>query len=354
MSYIKKPRVRHPGLQKNAIGLTRRDYEGSMSTLCAGCGHDSITAAIIEAFWELDIAPHEVAKLSGIGCSAKTPTYFLQEAHGFNSVHGRMPSVATGAQAANRRLVTIGVSGDGDSLSIGMGQFAHVIRRNLDMLYVLENNGVYGLTKGQFSASADIGTRAKRGQVNRDRPIDPVLTALSLGASFVARGFSGDKEQLVPILKAGIRHRGFAIIDVISPCVTFNDHRGSTKSYEYTRDHYNRLVYADFVPPAHPIEATSDAGDVKSVRMHDGSEIRFHRVPEDYDPQDRDSVYAFIRERQRAGEVATGLLYLEATTEEAQDFHSVQNTVDEPLFDLPFAELCPGAEALQEMQKRFR
>jgi len=354
VSYIKKPRVRHPGLQKNAIGLTRRDYEGSMSTLCAGCGHDSITAAIIEAFWELDIAPHEVAKLSGIGCSAKTPTYFLQEAHGFNSVHGRMPSVATGAQAANRSLVTIGVSGDGDSLSIGMGQFAHVIRRNLDMLYVLENNGVYGLTKGQFSASADLGTRAKRGQVNRDRPIDPVLTALSLGASFVARSFSGDKEQLVPILKAGIRHRGFAIVDVISPCVTFNDHRGSTKSYEYTRDHYNRLVYADFVAPAHPIEATSDAGDVKSVRMHDGSEIRFRRVPEDYDPQDRDNVYAFIRERQRAGEVATGLLYLEASPDEAGDFHSVQNTVEEPLFDLPFGELCPGAAALQEMQKRFR
>lgn len=354
MSHIAKPRVRHPGLQTNAIGLTRRDYEGSMSTLCAGCGHDSITASIIEAFWELDIAPHHVAKLSGIGCSAKTPTYFLREAHGFNSVHGRMPSVATGAQAANRNLVTIGVTGDGDSLSIGLGQFAHVIRRNVDMLYVLENNGVYGLTKGQFSASADVGSKAKRGQVNRDRPIDPVLLALSLGASFVARSFSGDKEQLVPILKAGIRHRGFAIVDVISPCVTFNDHRGSTKSYQYTRDHYNRLIYADFVPPAHEIAADYDAGDVRTVRMHDGSEIRFRKVPDDYDPQDRDSVYGYIRERQRAGEVATGLLYMESTADDAEDFHALQNTVDEPLNGLAFEDLCPGAEALEELQKQFR
>ena len=265
-----------------------------------------------------------------------------------------MPSVATGAKAANRSLVTIGVTGDGDSLSIGMGQFAHVIRRNLDMLYVLENNGVYGLTKGQFSASADVGTKAKRGQVNRDRPIDPVLVALGLGASFVARSFSGDKDQLVPILKAGIRHQGFALVDVISPCVTFNDHRGSTKSYQYTRDHYNRLVYADFVPPAHEIQAVYGAGDVRKVRMHDGSEVRFRKVPHDYDPQDRDLVYSYIRERQRQGEVATGLLYLEEPQGEAGDFHSVQETVDEPLYNLPFESLCPGAEALEEIQKRYR
>ena len=229
-----------------------------------------------------------------------------------------------------------------------------MIRRNLNMLYVLENNGVYGLTKGQFSASADIGTRAKRGQVNRDRPIDPVLMALSLGASFVARSFSGDKEQLVPILKAGIRHQGFAIVDVISPCVTFNDHRGSTKSYQYTRDHYNRLIYADFVPPAHEIEASYEAGDARVVRMHDGSEVLFRKVPEDYDPQDRDSVYSYIRASQRAGEVATGLLYLEQQGEEAEDFHGVLGTVDQALIDLPFDALCPGSQALDTLQARFR
>ncbi|MGH7465631.1 MAG: 2-oxoacid:ferredoxin oxidoreductase subunit beta, partial [Longimicrobiales bacterium] len=244
---IPKPRVHHPGLQTNAIGLTRRDYEGAMSTLCAGCGHDSITAAIIRAFWELSIPPHKVAKLSGIGCSSKTPTYFLREAHGFNAVHGRMPSIATGAGAANRDLIMIGISGDGDSLSIGLGQFCHGMRRGVRMLYMLENNGVYGLTKGQFSASADVGTKAKRGEANRNAPIDPVLLALTLGATFVARTFSGDKEQLVPIIKAGLAHRGFAFVDVISPCVTFNDHDGSTKSYRFTRDHIREAVITDFV-----------------------------------------------------------------------------------------------------------
>src|SRR6478735_10577515 len=238
MPSIAKPIATHPTLQRNALGLTIRDYEGSMSTLCAGCGHDSITAAIIRALWELDTQPHMVAKLSGIGCSSKTPTYFVGGAHGFNSAHGRMPSIATGANAANRDLTYIGISGDGDSLSIGLGQLCHAIRRNLNMLYVIENNGVYGLTKGQFSASADIGTKSKRGEPNIQPPIDPVLLALSLGATFVARSFSGDKTQLVPILKAAIRHTGFALIDVISPCVSFNDHETSTKSYSYTRNHY--------------------------------------------------------------------------------------------------------------------
>ena len=356
MTYIKKPRIHHPGLTRNRLGLTRRDYEGTMSTLCAGCGHDSITAAIIEAFWELEIAPHEVAKTSGIGCSGKTPTYFLKEAHGFNGVHGRMPSITTGAHAANRDLICIGVSGDGDSLSIGMGQFAHVVRRNVDMLYIIENNGVYGLTKGQFSASADIGSTAKRGQINREHPIDSVLLALNLGAGFVARSFSGDKEQLVPILKAGLRHRGFALIDIISPCVTFNDHRGSTKSYQYTRDNYNQLVYADFVPPAEEIAASFEAGDVRSVQMHDGSRIAFRKVPEDYDPTDRDAVYGYIRERQRAGEVATGLLYVEEAPKEGEeaDFHGIQGTVQEPLAGYPFEGLCPGAEKLERLQGRFR
>jgi 2-oxoglutarate/2-oxoacid ferredoxin oxidoreductase subunit beta len=217
VTWIAKPRVSHPGLPRNELGLTRRDYEGAMSTLCAGCGHDSVTAALIEAFYELDLPPHRIAKLSGIGCSAKTPTYFVNQAHGFNGVHGRMPALAAGVNAANRDLIHVGISGDGDSLSIGLGQFAHAIRRNVDLLYVLENNGVYGLTKGQFSASADVGSKAKRGQENRQPPIDPVLLGLTLGATFVARSFSGDKAQLVPILKAGILHRGFALVDVISP-----------------------------------------------------------------------------------------------------------------------------------------
>src|SRR5690606_32613783 len=250
-----KPKVAHPALPKIALGLTRRDYEGSLSTLCAGCGHDSITAAIVEACWELALEPQNVVKLSGIGCSSKTTAYFVSGGHGFNSVHGRMPSIATGASAANRRLSYIGVSGDGDTLSIGLGQFCHAIRRNLDMLYIIENNGVYGLTKGQFSASADIGTKAKRGEENRQPPIDAVQMALALGGTFVARGFSGDKEQLVPLIKAGLRHRGFALIDVLSPCVTFNDHEASTKSYAYTRRHRKSAVEADFVPPRAPISA---------------------------------------------------------------------------------------------------
>src|SRR5882724_1687798 len=231
MPSIVKPRVSHPSLARNELGLTIRDYEGAMSTLCAGCGHDSITAAITRAFWELATPPHMIGKMSGIGCSSKTPTYFVSGAHGFNSAHGRMPSIVSGASAANRALTYIGISGDGDSLSIGLGQMCHAIRRNLNMLYVIENNGVYGLTKGQFSASTDVGSKSKRGEPNQQRPIDPVLLALTLGATFIARSFSGDKEQLVPILKAALRHQGFALVDVISPCVTFNDHVGSTKSY---------------------------------------------------------------------------------------------------------------------------
>src|SRR6202522_837267 len=249
MPSITKPVAVHPSLHKNELGLTIRDYEGSMSTLCAGCGHDSVTAAITRAFWELSTPPHMLAKLSGIGCSSKTPTYFVNGAHGFNSAHGRMAAIATGANAANRELTYIGVSGDGDSLSIGLGHMAHAIRRNVNMLYIIENNGVYGLTKGQFSASADIGSKSKKGEANSQAPIDSSMLALSLGATFVARSFSGDKAQLVPLLKAGLRHKGFALIDVISPCVTFNDHEGSTKSYAYTRQHQLPIVETDFVPP---------------------------------------------------------------------------------------------------------
>ncbi len=351
MTYIEKPRVHHPALEKNELGLTRRDYEGRMSTLCAGCGHDSVTAAIIETFWKLSVPPHRVAKLSGIGCSAKTPTYFIQEAHGFNAVHGRMPSLVTGGNAANRDLVYIGISGDGDSLSIGLGQLCHAIRRNVDMLYVLENNGVYGLTKGQFSASADVGSRAKTGEVNRQRPIDPVLLALSLGASFVARSFSGDKAQLVPILEAGLRHRGLALVDVISPCVTFNDHEGSTKSYRYTREHEVVAVEADFVPLRREIKAEYGPGDVREVPMHDGSVVRFRKVPAHYDPTDRDAAYAYVRERQEAGEVPTGLLHIDPT---GQEMHEVLGTVETPLVDLPYEALCPGREKLSEIMAAFR
>jgi len=351
MTHITKPRVRHPALTENSLGLTRRDYEGSMSTLCAGCGHDSITAAVIEAAWELELEPHRVAKLSGIGCSSKTPTYFIGAAHGFNAVHGRMPAIAAGAQAANPELTYIGVSGDGDSLAIGLGQMCHAIRRNVDMLYLLENNGVYGLTKGQFSASADVGSRAKRGQVNRQEPIDPVLLALTLGATFVARSFSGDKAQLVPILKAGIRHRGFALVDIISPCVAFNDHEGSTKSYRHTREHLEEAVAADLILPMAEITATYEPGTARSVTLPDGSTVRFRKVPKDYDPGDRDRAYAYLRERQRDGEIPTGLLHL---SPDAPDHHDIMETVTAPLVDLPWEELCPGRGALQELLAGFR
>src|SRR5580698_1632030 len=301
MPSIVKPKVAHPSLANNELGLTVRDYEGTMSTLCAGCGHDSITAAIVRAFWELSTPPHTIAKLSGIGCSSKTLTYFVNGSHGFNSAHGRMPPIATGANAANRELTYIGISGDGDSLSIGLGHLCHAMRRNVKMVYVIENNGVYGLTKGQFSASSDVGSKSKRGEANRLSPIDPAMLALSIGATFVARSFSGDKEQLIPILKAAIAHRGFALVDVISPCVTFNDHVGSTKSYMYTRKHSHRATEANFVPPAQEILANITANGTTAVTMHDGSVVNFTAVPADYDPRDRHKVYRYLQEH--SGEV---------------------------------------------------
>ena len=351
MTSIAKPPVRHPGLPKNALGLTKRDYEGAMSTLCAGCGHDSVTSALIHACWETNLPPHRAAKMSGIGCSSKTTAYFMKQSHGFNTVHGRMPSVATGANAANRSLTYIGVSGDGDSLSIGLGQLCHAIRRNVRLLYVLENNGVYGLTKGQFSASADLGSTAKRGEANLQPPIDPVLLALSLGATFVARSFSGDKDELVPILKAGLAHNGFALIDVISPCVSFNDHEGSTKSYVYTREHAEEVAPVDFIPLQREITAANSDGGAMSVKMHDGSTVRFRRVKEGYDPTDRDAAYAYVREAQLRGEIATGLLYLD---ERGSDMHEVNKTVPTPLVDLPFEALCPGGPALDALMEEFR
>lgn len=351
MTSIAKPPVTHPSLPKNALGLTRRDYEGAMSTLCAGCGHDSVTAALVQAFWELDVAPHRAAKMSGIGCSSKTTAYFMRQSHGFNGVHGRMPSLATGANAANRGLMYIGISGDGDSLSIGMGQLSHAIRRNVNLLYVLENNGVYGLTKGQFSASADVGSTSKKGETNEQRPIDPVLLALSLGATFVARSFSGDKAQLVPILKAGLRHNGFALIDVISPCVSFNDHVGSTKSYRYTREHYEELAPVDFVPMRREITAPEESGGAMSIAMHDGSVVRFRKTGDDYDPTSRDAAYAHVRRHQERGEIVTGLLYID---EKTQDLHAMSHTTATPLVDLPYEALCPGNAALQELMAEYR
>src|SRR5207244_5878529 len=283
MTYLAKPKLHHPDLPKNELGLTRRDYEGTVSTLCAGCGHDSISAAIIQACWELAVQPHRVAKLSGIGCSSKTPTYFLDKSHGFNSVHGRMPSVLTGANLANLDLIYLGVSGDGDSASIGLGQFAHAMRRGVNMTYIVENNGVYGLTKGQFSATADAGSKSKRGAVNSDTAIDMVALALQLGASYVARSFSGDKEQLVPLIKGAISHRGAAFIDVVSPCVAFNNHAGSTKSYDYVRAHNEAVNRLDFMPHRDAIVAAYAPGEVIEVTQHDGSVLRLRKLSEGYD-----------------------------------------------------------------------
>jgi len=351
MTFMPKPRVHTPALPRNALGLTRRDYEGVNSTLCAGCGHDSITAAILEAVWANDIAPQNLVKLSGIGCSSKTTAYFVGGAHGFNSVHGRMPSVATGANAANRTLKYVGVSGDGDSLSIGLGQFCHAIRRNLNMVYVIENNGVYGLTKGQFSASADLGSTAKKGEVNQQPAIDPVQLAITLGAGFVARSFSGDKAQLVPLIQAAFHHDGFALIDVLSPCVTFNDHEGSTRSYVYTREHYEEAVHADFVAPAKEIAIDYAEGESVPVTLHDGSRVLLHKVDKSYDPTSRSAALARIQEKQRNSEYLTGLLYINT---EHPEFHALNKTPDGALNALPYAKLNPGAAQLGKVLQRYR
>jgi len=351
MTYLAKPKIHHPSLPKNALGYTHRDYEGAISTLCAGCGHDSISSAIIQAFFELDVAPHRVAKLSGIGCSSKTPTYFLGHSHGFNSVHGRMPSVLTGAALANRDLIYLGVSGDGDSASIGIGQFAHVMRRGVNMVYIVENNGVYGLTKGQFSATADKGSKSKRGVVNSDEPIDLAMLALTLGATFVARGFSGDKEQLTPLIKAAVMHHGAAFIDVVSPCVAFNNHAGSTKSYDYVREHNDAVNRLDFIPSRPEITTRYAPGETRSVMLHDGGTIRLHKLNDDYDASDRVAAMAFLESRRAAGEVVTGLLYLHP---ESGDMHDGLDTVAAPLNSLNDAELVPGSAALSALNKSLR
>lgn len=351
MTYIAKPKLHHPSLKPNALGFTRRDYEGRISTLCAGCGHDSISAAIVQACYELAIAPHRVAKMSGIGCSSKTPDYFLGQAHGFNSVHGRMPSVLTGANMANRDLIYLGVSGDGDSASIGLGQFVHALRRGVAMVYICENNGVYGLTKGQFSATADAGSKSKGGETNADSPIDLVSMALLLGASFVARSFSGDKSQLVPLIKAALTHKGPAILDVISPCVTFNNHAGSTKSFDFVRDHAEAVNAIDFVPEKKEITADYEPGTCAMVRQHDGSYLKLAKLHADYDPSNRIAALTYLQEHQARGELVTGLVYLDP---EPQDLHAHLGTSSTPLNTLTEKELCPGAAALEVVNGEYR
>jgi 2-oxoglutarate ferredoxin oxidoreductase subunit beta len=351
MTFIPKPKFRHPAIEENTLGLTHRDYEGTVSTLCAGCGHDSISSAIMHACFELNLPPHRIAKLSGIGCSSKTPTYFLGNAHGFNSVHGRMPSVLTGANAANRDLIYLGVSGDGDSASIGFGQFAHSIRRGVNMVYIVANNGVYGLTKGQFSATADKGAKAKKGAINTDSPIDLVAMALQLGATFVARSFSGDKTQLVPLIKAAMDHRGPAFIDCISPCVAFNNHDGSTKSFDYVREHNEAINALDFVPPRASILADYAPGTTQDVKLHDGSTIRLRKIGADYDVHDRIAAQNYIATREASGEIVTGLIYLDP---DPQNMHDHLGTVTRPLNALTDADLVPGAAALEKINAGLR
>jgi 2-oxoglutarate ferredoxin oxidoreductase subunit beta len=351
MTYIAKPKLHHPSLQQNKACFTRRDYEGKISTLCAGCGHDSISAAIIQACWEMDVEPHKVAKLSGIGCSSKTPDYFLGNSHGFNTVHGRMPSVLTGANLANRELLYLGVSGDGDSASIGIGQFVHVMRRGVNMVYIVENNGVYGLTKGQFSATADQGSTSKKGVINADTPIDMVSLALQLGATFVARSFSGDKRQLVPLIKAAIAHRGAAFLDVISPCVAFNNHPGSTKSYDYVREHNEAVNRIDVIPTKQEIVVDFAEGELVDVEQHDGSVLRLRKLNAEYDPSDRIAAMNFVQERQALGEVVTGLLYVDPG---AGDLHHHLNTSEAPFNSLGAKTLCPGSAVLEKLNASLR
>lgn len=350
MTYI-KPKFRNPELPKNKLGYTLAYYEGALSTLCAGCGHDSISAAIVQASYDLNIEPHMLAKLSGIGCSSKTPAYFLSNSHGFNSVHGRMPSVATGANLANKDLIYFGVSGDGDTASIGMGQFVHAVRRNLNMVYIVMNNGCYGLTKGQDSATADYGSKNKSGNVNLFEGIDLASLAIELGSSFVAQSFSGDKTQLVPLIKAAMKHPGFAFINVISPCVTFNNNVGSTKSYDFVREHMEATATFDFVPHMEEITVNFDKGTHKQVTMHDGSVIQLNKLSEDWDPQDRQSAMNAIINAKAKNEFLTGLLYI---NQDSQDLHNLLQTTDKPLNKLTEADLCPGNQALQEINAGLR
>jgi 2-oxoglutarate ferredoxin oxidoreductase subunit beta len=338
--------VQTPTPPTNRIGLTLSDYKGAPSTLCDGCGHDAITAQIIKAFYELGLQPHQVAKLSGIGCSSKTPAYFLSRSHGFNSVHGRMPSVATGANMANKDLLLIGISGDGDTASIGLGQFGHLVRRNLPIVYIIENNGVYGLTKGQFSATADVGSKQKTGALNEFTPIDLCGLAIELGCGFVARSFAGDPKQLVSLLKAAVSHKGTAVLDVISPCVTFNNHEGSTKSYKYAKEMETPLHELGFIPFYEQITVDYDPGSEQDVELHDGSHLRLKKLGHDYNPRSREEAITTILHASEDKKFLTGLLFID---EAKPDFVSMSHLVDEPLASLPENRTRPSKEALDKI-----
>ncbi|HYT75042.1 MAG TPA: 2-oxoacid:ferredoxin oxidoreductase subunit beta [Vicinamibacterales bacterium] len=337
--------------KKNRLGLEIAPYRGGKTTLCAGCGHNAISERVIDACFEMGIDPKRVLKLSGIGCSSKTPAYFLGDAHGFNSVHGRMPSVGTGALLANGKMLAIGVSGDGDTGAIGIGQFVHLMRRNLPLVYIIEDNGCYGLTKGQFSPTADLGSTLKNGVVNDLLPIDTCALAIQLGASFVARSFSGDKKQLLSILKASLSHRGTSMIDVISPCVTFNDHEGSTKSYAYAKEHDETAGEVNFVPFFEDITVDYDPGTTTAVTMHDGSKLYLKKLAEDYNPTDKLAAIRLLHETTARGEFATGIIYIEP---DKDDFLTQLNIVDEPLAFLPIEKLRPGREVLDAVMEEHR
>jgi 2-oxoglutarate ferredoxin oxidoreductase subunit beta len=340
-----------PTPKTNRIGLQVIDYRGGKTTLCAGCGHNAISERIIDAMYEMGVKPERVAKLSGIGCSSKSPAYFMSRSHSFNSVHGRMPSLATGAVLANRQLMALGVSGDGDTASIGIGQFVHLMRRNLPIIYIIEDNGVYGLTKGQFSATADLGSKLKTGVINDLPPIDTCALAIELGATFVGRSFSGDKKQLLSMLKAAIAHRGTVMLDVVSPCVTFNDHEGSTKSYKYMKDHEEPLHDISFVPHFEEISVDYDAGTTFDVTMHDGSRLRLHKLEEDYDPTNRVNAVKRLMEAHEKQEVLTGILYVNA---KASSFIDMLNLTEEPLATLPESVTRPGRGVLEQAMEELR
>ncbi len=340
-----------PPRKVNRIGLEVLSYKGGKTTLCAGCGHNSISERLIECFYEMGIEPWSVAKFSGIGCSSKSPAYFLSMAHGFNSVHGRAPSVATGALVANRNLLGVTVSGDGDTASIGVGQFIHMLRRNVRQVYIIENNGVYGLTKGQFSATADLGSKLKTGVINDLPPIDCCLEAINLGATLVARSFSGDKRQLQAILKAAIAHQGLSVIDVISPCVTFNDHEGSTKSYSYMKEHDEPLHELDFIPSYEEIAVEIEEGQVREIEMHGGARLRLKKLSRDYDPTDKLNAVRALIEAEKEGHVLTGILYIDSTRPHLTD---LLNLVDEPLATLPESRTRPPREALDQIMEELR
>jgi 2-oxoglutarate/2-oxoacid ferredoxin oxidoreductase subunit beta len=335
----------------NRAGLTVLDYRGGKTTLCAGCGHNAISERIVEAFYDMGVQPERVAKLSGIGCSSKSPAYFMSRSHSFNSVHGRMPSVATGAVLANQHLIALGVSGDGDTASIGIGQFVHLMRRNLPMIYIIEDNGVYGLTKGQFSATADKGSRLKSGVINDLPPLDTCALAIQLGATFVGRSFSGDKKQLQAMLKAAIAHRGTVMLDVISPCVTFNDHEGSTKSYKFMKDHEEPLHDVNFVPAFEEIDVDYDPGTSINVTMHDGSQLRLRKLEEDYDPTNKITSVKRIMEAHEAGDVLTGVFYVNT---QAPSFTEMLNMTELPLNTLPESAVRPSRAVLEECMEELR